>query len=124
MDANRAISCTVKDTSNFTKMVRYLDLLEENAKTLGNNVFERFCEFLGDRAAHGEDGGASIEDQLRTDLKAERHELPVEGYLTAETANLVEAEFAGQGRTEAERREIISNIGARLQIHKEVCNCT
>jgi len=100
-------------------MVRYLDFLEDNStKAIGSNIFERLVSFLGDRTYVGV--VCSIEHQLRTELRAERGELPVEGYIAAEVSTLVEVEFSGQGRTDAERREIKMQIGHRLQVYKEV----
>jgi hypothetical protein len=108
----------IKDTSNFNKMLRYLDLLEENAKALGTNVFDRFLRFLGDHPIVGD--VCSVEDQLLTELSSERNELVIDGYLAVETSILVEIEFAGQGRTDAERKEIAAQITSRLQVYKEV----
>jgi len=99
-------------------MVRYLDLLEDNSKAIGSNIFERLIRFLGDRTYIGV--VCSIEHQLLTELRAERGELPVEGYIAAEVSTLVEVEFSGQGRTDAERREIKTQISLRLQVYKEV----
>jgi hypothetical protein len=108
----------IKDTSNFNKMIRYLDLLEENSKSLGANVFDRLVQFLGDHPVVG--GVCSIHDQLMTELAAERNELPIDGYLEVETSIMVDREFAGQGRTDAERRDIAAQITCRLQVYKEV----
>ena len=101
-------------------MVRYLDLLEENAKALGSDTFGRFVKFLGNNPVVGV--VCSIEHQLLTELLAEHGELPVEVYIASEISNLVEVEFAGQGRTDAERKEIKIQIGTRLQVYKEVGN--
>ena len=96
-------------------MVRYLDLLEDNGKAFGADVFERFLQFLGDHPAV-----YSVQDQLRTELRAERGELMVDDYLSFETTVAVKREFAGQGRTDAERREFATLISIRMQVYKEV----
>ena len=96
-------------------MVKYLELLEVTRKGLGESrtVFDRICTYVGKEFQF-------LEDQMRTECKAQRGELPVERYIRVETRHVIDDEFAGAMRSDRDRQEFENLIGARIQVNKEV----
>ena len=94
-------------------MGKYMELLETSTG-IGKNVFARFCEYL-------ETAYPSLNDEIQTELRAERGQLLIDDYVRDVACHVVLAEYGAVSRISvAEKKDIETMVATRMEINKEI----